>query len=97
MLIDYKCANLTLKCFYLVLGCIILWFKQKMNWYFYHCMCRFFLTKGFNTEFFSYNRYSKAKYVSVMLVTMGIAMCTIASANQEVEHVHDDKVGYTTS
>lgn len=60
-------------------------------------MCRLFLAKGFNTEFFSYIRYSKAKYVSVMLVTMGIAMCTIASANQEVEHVHDDKVGYTTS
>lgn len=36
-------------------------------------------------------KYSKAKYVSVMLVTMGIAMCTIASANQEVKHVHDDK------
>lgn len=60
-------------------------------------MCRLFLAKGFNTEFFSYIRYSKAKYVSVMLVTMGIAMCTIASANQEVKHVHDDKVGYTTS
>lgn len=60
-------------------------------------MCRFFLTKGFNTIFFSYIRYSKAKYVSVMLVTMGIAMCTIASANQEVKQVHDDKVGYTTS
>lgn len=32
-----------------------------------------------------------------MLVSMGIAMCTIASANQEVKHVHDDKVGYTKS
>lgn len=82
--------------FFLLLVCIILWFKKKLNWYFNNCKCRFFLTKGFNTEFFSYIRYSKAKYVSVMLVTMGIAMCTIASANQEVKQ-HDDKVGYVTS
>ncbi|XP_061186334.1 UDP-xylose and UDP-N-acetylglucosamine transporter-like [Saccostrea echinata] len=36
-------------------------------------------------------KYSRAKYLSVALVTAGIAICTIASAQQEVKHVHEDK------
>ncbi|XP_022301739.2 UDP-xylose and UDP-N-acetylglucosamine transporter-like isoform X1 [Crassostrea virginica] len=35
--------------------------------------------------------YSKAKYLSVILVTIGIATCTIASARQEVKSVHENK------
>nr|XP_022296591.1 UDP-xylose and UDP-N-acetylglucosamine transporter-like [Crassostrea virginica]XP_022301739.1 UDP-xylose and UDP-N-acetylglucosamine transporter-like [Crassostrea virginica] len=35
--------------------------------------------------------YSKAKYLSVILVTIGIATCTIASAKQEVKSVHENK------
>ncbi|XP_048739866.2 UDP-xylose and UDP-N-acetylglucosamine transporter-like isoform X2 [Ostrea edulis] len=36
-------------------------------------------------------KYSKAKYLSVVLVTAGIAMCTVASAKQEVKHAHEDE------
>ncbi|XP_062572958.1 UDP-xylose and UDP-N-acetylglucosamine transporter-like [Saccostrea cucullata] len=36
-------------------------------------------------------KYSRAKYLSVALVTAGIAICTITSAQQEVKYVHEDK------